>query len=285
MIIVPDIHGRRFWREIIFTKTENEEVVFLGDYLDNYEGEVDEYTGAPITEEDAIENFREILEYKKENPDTVTLLLGNHDAEYLFKECYPCRMYHSRREEICKLFEENRDLFLISKEIVYNGKLFLFTHAGITPHFLVQKHCYEENLSGKDARDAWEKYDVTEEMISDYGRELNEMWKNKDENLGAVLGHIGSSRGGRGYGSPVWADCNELLDWFAYTQFIKEPKMYQVVGHSQYNPKNCWSDEPYFRIHEHAACLDCRTAFRLYYFEDEAVDFLPLTIVANAKYQ
>ena len=34
MIIIPDIHGRDFWKEV--TAIEDEEFVFLGDYVDPY---------------------------------------------------------------------------------------------------------------------------------------------------------------------------------------------------------------------------------------------------------
>ena len=38
ILIIPDIHGRTFWKECI--KCECDEIIFLGDYLDpyNYEG-------------------------------------------------------------------------------------------------------------------------------------------------------------------------------------------------------------------------------------------------------
>ena len=38
-IIIPDIHGRDFWRWVVAHRKEEETVVFLGDYLDPYEDE------------------------------------------------------------------------------------------------------------------------------------------------------------------------------------------------------------------------------------------------------
>ena len=71
MIIIPDIHGRTFWKDCV-KGHENEEIIFLGDYLDPYPAEW-------ITRKEAILNFQEILEFKKAHMNNVILLLGNHD--------------------------------------------------------------------------------------------------------------------------------------------------------------------------------------------------------------
>lgn len=70
ILINPDIHGRIFWKYSIEHKDEFDKIVFLGDYLDPYSLNLLE------TEED---NFKEIIQFKKDNPDKVVLLLGNHE--------------------------------------------------------------------------------------------------------------------------------------------------------------------------------------------------------------
>ena len=72
LIIVPDVHGRTFWKDVMEYK--DTPIVFLGDYLDPYPRE-------NIGKQQAIDNFLEILDYAKQN-NNVTLLLGNHDMEY-----------------------------------------------------------------------------------------------------------------------------------------------------------------------------------------------------------
>ena len=69
--IIPDVHGRQFWKDIIPRKDEFEKIIFLGDYLDPYwfEG---------ISNLNALDNFKEILEFKKENLEKVILLIANH---------------------------------------------------------------------------------------------------------------------------------------------------------------------------------------------------------------
>ena len=75
VIIIPDIHGRQFWKDAVKDR-ENEDIIFLGDYMDPYEEEEIGYNKA-------LENFKEIIAFANEHKN-VTLLLGNHDIHYLF---------------------------------------------------------------------------------------------------------------------------------------------------------------------------------------------------------
>ena len=68
IIIVPDTHGRDFWRQAI--NSDADKIIFLGDYLDHYPDESTYYHD--------IANFLEILDFKKRFPDKVILLIGNH---------------------------------------------------------------------------------------------------------------------------------------------------------------------------------------------------------------
>ena len=74
-IVIPDVHGRKFWRDVV-KGNEDERIIFLGDYLDPYSEE-------GITPEDAYNELLDIIAFKKEHPENVTLLLGNHDLGYL----------------------------------------------------------------------------------------------------------------------------------------------------------------------------------------------------------
>lgn len=69
--ICSDCHGRQFWKDVIPRKDEFEKIIFLGDYLDPYGFE-------GVSNLNALDNFKEILEFKKENIDKVVLLIGNH---------------------------------------------------------------------------------------------------------------------------------------------------------------------------------------------------------------
>jgi len=49
--------------------------VFIGDYFDSYD--------FWIQPEDELANFKAIVALKRDNPDMVTFLIGNHDYHYL----------------------------------------------------------------------------------------------------------------------------------------------------------------------------------------------------------
>ena len=76
ILIVPDVHGRTFWRRAKELVKNYQKIIFLGDYLDPYS-----YEG--INPDMAFIEFLDIIEFKKKYPKKVTLLLGNHDLHYL----------------------------------------------------------------------------------------------------------------------------------------------------------------------------------------------------------
>ena len=101
ILIIPDVHGRTFWKEAInkFPKNEfpNMEIIFLGDYIDPYPRE-------KITPESALKRFKRIIKLKKKYPERITLLIGNHDFHYIDGSRRGCRMDYYNKDEICSLF-------------------------------------------------------------------------------------------------------------------------------------------------------------------------------------
>lgn len=132
IIIIPDIHGRTFWKKAVYKYKNNKNVhiIFLGDYLDGYE-KIDH-----ISPEDAIANFEEILEVTRTS-NNITLLIGNHDLHYWpeFLSSYGCRRYNIYKHDISKMFLDNIDLFSIAFETYINDKQYLFTHAGLVKNW------------------------------------------------------------------------------------------------------------------------------------------------------
>jgi len=104
IVIIPDVHGRAFWKEAV-ERFLAERFIFLGDYLDPYYFDVIYHE---ITPESTIENFQEILSFKKANPNRVTLLLVNHDCGYLYgKDVCDYRCDDGNYALIQGLFREN----------------------------------------------------------------------------------------------------------------------------------------------------------------------------------
>ena len=116
-IIIGDVHGRTNWKDFI---DPSNIVIFVGDYTDPYPDE-------NISYKQMIEQFKLIIEYKKEHPDTV-LLLGNHDISYL-SGGITNRYDFEHAAEIKDLIMKNLNLF----QIAYNiENKYVVSHAGIT---------------------------------------------------------------------------------------------------------------------------------------------------------
>ena len=119
ILINPDIHGRVFWKYSIEHKDEFDKIIFLGDYLDAYSPDL------LVNEKD---NFKEIIQFKKDNLDKVILLLGNHDCHYINSKILHSSRYNLFKANIYhKLFNDNLDLF----QLIYIYNKYLFSHAGV----------------------------------------------------------------------------------------------------------------------------------------------------------
>lgn len=260
IIIIPDVHGRTFWREVVkkYKNVEDVHIVFLGDYLDPYE-DIDF-----ISKEDAFVVFEEIIDEAR-SANNITLLLGNHDLHYFgqFLSKYGCRRDELRKTDISHMFQSNIDLFNIAFETYINGKQYLFTHAGVIKPWFEWVTNKEVKTNPLDTNDSYRYSDVfglTDEEIKSIDIELNAEGLNKllHTRIGRnVLWTISKYRGGWGaYGSCLWADVAEH-----YSLFSKEDRyenIYQIFSHSFGSPS---LDE--YIINNNWAMLDCRKAFEL----------------------
>ena len=228
MIIIPDTHGRDFWREPVAEYLGKEHIFFLGDYLDPYE-----YEG--ISTSEALIRFIEIVELKRENPDGITLLLGNHDLHYMSGDLMGSRYDFTHAFLIKKIIVENSALFELGHVLDDGDTKVLFTHAGLRKGWVMaHKEFFEKDSPANVAHT------------------LNEMWTDAAWRpyLYRILSDISTSRCGySAYGSPIWNDIEDMAD-----DPEEYPGWYQIFGHSQQE------SEPV--IGEHIACLDCRKAFR-----------------------
>ena len=194
ILIVPDVHGRTFWHQAKELVDQVDRIVFLGDYLDPYQHE-------GISFDEAFEEFHEILKFKKEYPDLVTLLVGNHDMHYMIDEFMNCsRRNIEMQDQLHELYNSNLDLF----KLIHFEDDCIFSHAGV----------YK----------AWmDKYEFTLENLN-LQTFLNSHWP--------ALEDLSWYRGGHNsVGSCIWADIRESID----SELI--PNYKQVVGHTQLNEK------------------------------------------------
>jgi len=203
VLIVPDVHGRTFWRRAKELVKQYQKIIFLGDYLDPYSQE-------GINPDMAFIEFKEIIEFKKKYPKKVTLLLGNHDLHYLSPYFIPSsRRNNFKADEYQKVYEENKDLFTCFKMFRSFGHKWLFSHAGVTQHWLRQNKILLPELLEKS---------------------IDELLDNKGIRWGGLLEQVSYYRGGDcPWGSPVWADLYEAQN----EAMVLDEKLTQVVGHNQ----------------------------------------------------
>ena len=230
ILVIPDVHGRDFWVEPVKETLENTDakIVFLGDYLDvyirefveKYNYKLDVYTQENWDKiyqllDDTVAMFEEIIELKRQYPDRITLLVGNHDCGYAVgpKVCEVRRDKRNARK-ICKLFDDNWELFKLADEARIADKHFIFSHAGINKTYA--ERCFD---------------DVNEDNVVSL---FNEAWLENNWGIMNSLGQYSDFRGwgGGDYGSLVWADARE---WFC-EQYMSDTKNeaygYAVVGHT-----------------------------------------------------
>ena len=243
--ILPDIHARKFWKEpCLEHKDDFEKIVFLGDYLAPYPDE-------GFTNKQAIDNFKEIIQFKKDNPDKVVLLLGNHDFSYFNYSLCECRTDLKNWKMLNELFAENIKLFDLAWETKIGDKRYFLSHAG------VRKGWFDEWVKGKLFE--WDKDELpsadffNNALHSAYDGDKNQEMIAK---LEKALGIYSNYRGWSDWddGSIVWADIREYADKGQTLKNDYENVVF-ICGHTQLGDGPIITDE--------VMDLDCRRAFVL----------------------
>ncbi len=202
IIAIGDTHGKSIWK--LFTKKEfdADRIIFIGDYFDSFD----------IAYREQMKNFLEILTFKKDNPDKVTLLLGNHDYHYILES----ERYSGYQDEyafaIGAIIQKaiNEDLITIGTR---EGD-YIFTHAGIT--------------------NTWAKNNGVE-IFNKPTREMWAMLKNCPEVFKFTEGENHSNFGDDITQSPIWVRPESLMS---------DPldscgeRIIQVVGHTKFKQIN-----------------------------------------------
>lgn len=228
VVVIPDVHGRDFWKNAVDSANPKEEIVFLGDYLEPYtrlEG---------ISSDQAYGNFLEILDFAKANQGRCRLLIGNHDLACMYRTMVSCRHDYVNEERNAAAFFDNLHLFKLAHSCETEaGRQVVFSHAGIL------RGWFESTKFANFAYKEWKVPDM-----------LNEKFRRDPEGCLDDLRRCTWLRGGDDYeGSCVWADVEEWVqpEEDAYVFF-------QVFGHSLCRKPICT---------ERFAMLDCRAAFRI----------------------
>jgi predicted MPP superfamily phosphohydrolase len=143
IVALGDTHGRDMWKTIVKIEEDFDKLVFIGDYFD---------TRDDIDVSTQIQNFKEILEFKKENPDKVILLIGNHDFHYL-KGCG--ETYSGYQQYAAMDINEVLQPALTSGylQICHVYDEYIFSHAGLTQTWVdnneIDTYNIEESINVK----------------------------------------------------------------------------------------------------------------------------------------
>lgn len=199
-VVIGDTHGRSNWKLAIYQEEPVDRVIFIGDYFDSFD----------IPGLEQIHNFKEIIHYKKTNPQVeVVLLLGNHDMPYYpgFTDTAISGYQHRMAPSIKQVIEENKDHL----QMAYGFREYLFTHAGVSPLFMDREF----------GVDNWSK----ESVVVD----LNELLRYRPSAF-EFNGVDGS--GDNTYQTPIWIRPRSLMSINKKHDKGLKKDYIQIVGHT-----------------------------------------------------
>ena len=204
LVAIGDIHGRDYWKQIIDQEQDADMFVFVGDYFDSF----------TIKGPDQINNFLDIVEFKKQSKVPVILLIGNHDYHY-----YPgiedsgTSGYQTLMVPSIKHVVSDNKQYL---QAAYQSGEFVFTHAGLSSEWL------DDIIPGWDV-------DSLDATINDLFRfQPNKLAYRSYKQVGSTVYGVG------GYGSetfqgPIWIRPKALM---AANKKTLRKQIIQVVGHT-----------------------------------------------------
>jgi predicted MPP superfamily phosphohydrolase len=198
-IVLGDTHGRSFWK-LAINQDKPDRVIFIGDYFDSFD----------ISGVEQIDNFKQIIQYKENNPQVeVVMLIGNHDHHYFPEIGYTGTSgYQSGiAPSIIQVIDENRHHL----QMAYGFGEYLFTHAGVSPVFM-------DEVFGKDS---WNK----ETIVPD----LNELFRYKPK---AFEFNGFDAYGDNKTQTPIWIRPGSLMSANKKHDKGLKKDYIQIVGHT-----------------------------------------------------
>jgi hypothetical protein len=124
LVAIGDIHGRDYWKQIVDQEQDADTFVFVGDYFDSF----------TIKGADQINNFLDIIEFKKQSKVPVILLIGNHDYHYYpgIEDNGTSGYQTLMAPSIKHVIDDNKQHL----QAAYQVDDFVFTHAGLSSEWL-----------------------------------------------------------------------------------------------------------------------------------------------------
>ena len=204
LVAIGDIHGRDIWKQIVAKEHDADEFVFVGDYFDSF----------TVKGPDQINNFLDIIEFKKQSKVPVILLIGNHDHHY-----YPgvddsgTSGYQTLLAPSIKYVVNENKQYL---QAAYQVGEFVFTHAGLSSEWL------DDSIEDWNADNVVEK--VNELFQYQPGKIAYRSYKQVGDQVYGAQGY-----GNESFQGPIWIRPTALMN--ANKKTLRK-KIIQVVGHT-----------------------------------------------------
>ena len=204
IVAIGDIHGRDYWKQTIEQEQDADVFVFVGDYFDSF----------TIKGPDQINNFLDIVEFKKSSKVPVILLIGNHDYHYYpgIEDSGTSGYQTLMAPSIKHVVSDNKQHL----QVAYQVGEFVFTHAGLSSEWL------------DDIIPKWD-VDSLDATINDLFKfQPNKLAYRSYKQVGSTVYGVG------GYGSetfqgPLWIRPKALM---AANKKTLRKQIIQVVGHT-----------------------------------------------------
>ena len=207
IIAIGDIHGRDYWKQIVAQEQDADKFIFVGDYFDSF----------TVKGIDQINNFLDIIEFKKTSKASVILLLGNHDYHY-----YPgiddsgTSGYQTLMAPSIKHVIGENQTYL---QLAYQIDEFVFSHAGFSSEWLDDTIIdWDINSLAATVNDLFrfQPYKIDYRSYKYYG---------KDNTKGVLA----SGYGDEPFQGPIWIRPKSLMN--ANKKTLRK-HIIQVVGHT-----------------------------------------------------
>jgi hypothetical protein len=184
---IGDIHGRVNWKEIVAKEVVSDRIIFMGDYFDTH--------NAGVSGNKQLVNFKEILAFKRANPEQVVMLFGNHDYHYIPGMASRGETYSGYQGAYAHDFGEAIQDALSddSVQMCWIYDKFVFSHAGLT------KTWCQRVLGSDEARG---------ELLQ---TAVNDMFKFQPLAFGFMMGDNFSQTGNDVCQGPIWVRPQSLI--------------------------------------------------------------------------
>ena len=187
IVALGDTHGRVQWKEIVEKEKDADKIVFIGDYFDTH------HDG--VSGNKQLVNFKEIVAFKRANPDKVVLLFGNHDFHYIRGMAARGETYSGYQGGYAHDFAEAIHDAINDKSVqmCWMHDNFFFSHAGVT----------------KTWRDR--VFELNDLMEEDLVTGINDLFYHKPLSFCFAMGDNLSQSGNDKTQSPIWVRPQSLV--------------------------------------------------------------------------